>query len=230
MKILQVKNLSKSFGNKNVIKDVSFEIEKGKIVGLLGKNGSGKTTILKIINDLLTIDKGEILINGEKVGEKSKAMVSYLPERSYLDRSWTVKQIFTFFEEFYSDFDRNKAEKLLEDLGLDIDAKISKMSKGMVEKVQLILVMSRNAQLYVLDEPLGGVDPATREYILNTILSNFNENASLLITTHLVSDVEKIFDQVLVINNGEIVLSGDADQLRDENNASINEIFIKTVK
>ena len=157
-------------------------------------------------------------------------MVSYLPERSYLDRSWTVKQIFTFFEEFYSDFDRNKAEKLLEDLGLDIDAKISKMSKGMVEKVQLILVMSRNAQLYVLDEPLGGVDPATREYILNTILSNFNENASLLITTHLVSDVEKIFDQVLVINNGEIVLSGDADQLRDENNASINEIFIKTVK
>ena len=183
-----------------------------------------------MINDLLTIDKGEILINGEKISVSTKAQVSYLPERSYLDRSKTIKDIFDFFEDFYDNFDRKKAQKLLAELGLDVNQKLSKMSKGMKEKVQLVLVMSRKAKLYVLDEPLGGVDPSTRDYILKTILSNFDENSSLLITTHLIYDVEKILDRVIFIDNGKIILENNADALREEHNASIDEIFRRTVK
>lgn len=230
MKVLEVKNVSKSFDEHKVVNNVSFEIKKGEIVGLLGKNGSGKTTIIKMINDLLTIDNGEILIDGEKIGVLSKTKVSYLPERTYLDRSKTVKQIFDYFEDFYQNFNREKAEKLLEELGLDINQKLSKMSKGMKEKVQLVLVMSRKANLYVLDEPLGGVDPSTRDYILKTILSNFEDDSSLLITTHLIADVEKILDRVLFIDNGEIILEGDADALRESEGVSINEIFRRKVK
>ena len=229
MSILSVKNVSKSFDNKKIIDDVSFEIEKGKIVGLLGKNGSGKTTILKMINDLLTIDGGEILVNGERVSDKTKAMISFLPERTYLESSQTVNQVFTYFEEFYSDFDRKKAELLLKDLDLDLNTSLSKMSKGMKEKIQLILVMSRNASLYILDEPLGGVDPSTRDYIMKTILSNFGENSSMLITTHLVADVEKILDQVIFIDKGKIVLNKDAEQLREKEKSSINEIFRRII-
>ena len=230
MKVLEVKNVSKSFDEHKVVNNVSFEIKKGEIVGLLGKNGSGKTTIIKMINDLLTIDNGEILIDGEKIGVLSKTKVSYLPERTYLDRSKTVKEIFDYFEDFYQNFNREKAEKLLEELGLDINQKLSKMSKGMKEKVQLVLVMSRKANLYVLDEPLGGVDPSTRDYILKTILSNFEDDSSLLITTHLIADVEKILDRVLFIDNGEIILEGDADALRESEGVSINEIFRRKVK
>jgi len=230
MTILEVKNVSKSFDNKKIIDNLSFSVESGKIVGLLGKNGCGKTTILKMINDLLTVDSGDIWVNGEKISDKTKAVISYLPERTYLDPKHTVKEVFDYFETFYKDFDRNKAEKLLNDLDLDINAKLSKMSKGMKEKVQLILVMSRTARLYILDEPLGAVDPATRDYILKTILSNFDENASMIITTHLVSDVEKILDEVLFIDKGKIVLQGEADKLRTENNSSINEIFRRTLK
>lgn len=227
--LLSIKNVSKSFGDKKVVDDVSFSVPKGKIVGLLGKNGSGKTTILKMINDLLTVDQGEILICGQKVSTKTKALVSFLPERTYLNPTLTVKQTFDFFEDFYSDFDREKAQDLLNDLGLDLNARLAKMSKGMKEKIQLVLVMSRRASLYVLDEPLGGVDPSTRDYIMQTILKNFGEESSILITTHLISDVEKIIDQVVFIDNGKIILNRDAEELREEQNASIDEIFRRTV-
>jgi ABC-2 type transport system ATP-binding protein len=230
MDILQIKNLEKSFGEKKIIDNVSFNVKSGKIVGLLGKNGSGKTTIIKMINDLLTIDGGEILINGEKVSEKTKAIVSYLPERTYLDNTKTITEVFDYFEDFYSDFDRKKAEELLKDLDLDINARLAKMSKGMKEKVQLILVMSRRAKLYILDEPLGGVDPSTRDYIMMTILSSFGEDSSIIITTHLIADVEKILDEVIFIDKGKIVLKGNADKLRQKENASINEIFRRKVK
>ena len=230
MEILKVENVSKSFDNKKIINDVSFSVESGKIVGLLGKNGSGKTTILKMINDLLTIDSGSITIAGVKVSEKSKALVSFLPERTYLNGNQTVKQVFDFFEDFYADFDRKRAEELLKDLDLDIDASLLKMSKGMKEKVQLVLVMSRRAKLYILDEPLGGVDPSTRDYIMKTILKNFSEDSAMIITTHLVSDVEKILDEVIFIDKGKTVLSGSADKLREEYNISIDEIFRREIK
>lgn len=230
MKILQVKNVHKSFDGKKIIDNVSFDIKKGKIVGLLGKNGSGKTTVLKMINDLLTVDEGEILVNGQKISPKTKAKVSYLPERTYLESGQTVAQVFKFFETFYNDFDRSKAETLLKDLDLDINASLSKMSKGMKEKIQLILVMSRRADLYILDEPLGGVDPSTRDYILQTILSNFGEDSSLLITTHLIADVEKILDEVIFIDKGKIILNANADELRQKEKLSINEIFRREVK
>lgn len=230
MDILEVKNVSKSFDDKKVLDDVSFSIPKNKIVGLLGRNGSGKTTILKMINDLLTIDSGEILVMGNKIGVETKSAISYLPERTYLDNEQTVAQVFKFFQEFYADFDRQKAEKLLLDLDLDINAKISKLSKGMKEKIQLILVMSRKAKLYILDEPLGGVDPITRDYILKTILSNFGEDSSLLITTHIVQDIEKILDQVIFIDNGKVILNEETDQLRQREGASINDIFRRVIK
>ena len=230
MEILQVKNVSKSFDGRKIVDGVSFSVERGKIVGLLGKNGSGKTTVIKMINDLLTKDSGEILINGEKIGVKTKKIVSYLPERSYLDTSKKIYQIFDYFEDFYTDFDRQKAEKMIAELDLTLDMKISKMSKGMREKISLALVMSRNADLYVLDEPLGGVDPVTRDKILKTILSNFGDNSSLIITTHLISDVEKILDKVIFIDGGKILLEGDADKLRESENASINDIFRRVVK
>ncbi len=230
MEILKIKNIEKSFGDKKIINDVSFSIKSGKIVGLLGKNGSGKTTIIKMINDLLTIDKGQILIDGQEISEKTKAIVSYLPERTYLDNTKTIAQVFDYFQDFYENFDRPKAESLLKDLDLDVNAGLAKMSKGMKEKLQLILVMSRSAKLYILDEPLGGVDPSTRDYIMQTILSNFGENSSILITTHLIADVEKILDEVIFIDKGKVVLKGDADKLRQKEYASINEIFRRKVK
>ena len=230
MNVLEVKGVSKSFDGKKIIDGVSFNIERGKIVGLLGKNGSGKTTVLKMINDLLTTDGGEILVGEEKIGPRTKAKISYLPERTYLESGSTVKEVFDFFEDFYPDFNREKAESLLKDLDLEIGASLSKMSKGMKEKIQLVLVMSREADLYILDEPLGGVDPSTRDYILETILSNFGEGASLLITTHLISDVERILDDVIFIDKGKIILNENADTLREREGASINEIFRRKVK
>ena len=197
---------------------------------MLGKNGMGKTTFLKLINDLLTPTSGEVLINGEKPNINSKKVISYLPERTYLDKSMKVSQIITFFDEFYDNFNKEKAIKLLKDLDLDINSKVSKMSKGMQEKLQLILVMSREAELYILDEPLGGVDPATRDYILDTILSNFSEGASVIISTHIISDIERILDDVIFIDKGEIVLISSADELRKKENASIDEIFRRCFK
>ena len=230
MELVKCNNLCKEFDNKQILNNINLIIPKGKIVGLLGKNGSGKTTLIKLINDLLTPTSGEVLINEEKPSIKSKKVISYLPERTYLDKSMKISQIITFFDEFYDNFDKEKAIKLLKDLDLDINSKVSKMSKGMQEKLQLILVMSREAELYILDEPLGGVDPATRDYILDTILSNFSEGASVIISTHLISDIERILDEVIFINKGKIVLTSSADELRKKENASIDEIFRRCFK
>ena len=230
MKLLEVKHLDKSFDNKQILKNINFSILNGKIVGLLGKNGAGKSTLIKLINDLLTPTNGEILVKGKKIGIDTKKVISYLPERTYLNKQMKVSEVISYFEDFYDNFDSEKAKRLLKDLDLDINQKLSKMSKGMQEKVQLVLVMSRNADLYVLDEPLGGVDPATRDYILDTILSNFNENASVIISTHLISDIEKILDEVIFIDNGKIVLQSNADKLRNKEKLSIDEIFRRLFK
>ncbi len=230
MELLEIKNLSKSFDQKEILSDVNLTITGGKIVGLLGKNGAGKTTLIKLINDLLTPTSGEILINGNKVGVKTKKVVSYLPERTYLNKQMKVSEVIDYFKDFYDNFDDKKAKKLLKDLDLDINQKLTKMSKGMQEKVQLVLVMSRKADLYILDEPLGGVDPATRDYILDTILSNFNDGASVIISTHLISDIERILDEVIFIDKGKIILQSDADKLRNKEKSSIDEIFRRMFK
>lgn len=230
MKLVECKHIYKSYGTKEVLKDINLTIPKGKIIGLLGKNGTGKTTLIKLINDLLVPTKGEILINGNNVGVESKKVISYLPERTYLDKTMTVNEVVKFFEEFYENFDKTKALKLLKDLDLDTNLKLSKMSKGMQEKVQLVLVMSRSADLYILDEPLGGVDPATRDYILDTILSNFNDGASVIISTHLISDIERILDEVIFIDKGKIVLTSDTDTLREKEGTSIDSIFRRMFK
>ena len=223
--IIEYKNVNKSFGEKQVLKDINLKIKSNKIVGLLGKNGSGKSTLFKLANDLLTLSSGEIMIDGKPVSVESKKLVSYLPERPYLNPALRVIDAINMFETFYEDFDKKKAEKLLVDLDLDKDMRLSKMSKGMKEKVQLVLVMSRHAKIYILDEPLGGVDPASRDYILQTILKNFDENSTLLISTHMIADIEKILDEVIFIDNGEIVLQEDADKLREKEGCSIDEIF-----
>ena len=225
MELLKYVGVSKNFGEKEVLKNINFTISSGKIIGLLGKNGTGKSTLIKLANDLLTPTEGEILVKGEKVGVNSKRIIAYLPERTYLDKSMSVNEVINYFKDFYENFDCEKAYKLFKDLDLDVNQKISQMSKGMQEKVQLVLVMSRNADLYILDEPLGGVDPATRDYILDTILTNFNEGASVVISTHLISDIERILDEVIFIDKGEIVLQSECDELRKKENGSIDEIF-----
>ena len=223
--ILEYKGINKNFGEKQVLKNVNLKIESNKIIGLLGKNGSGKSTLFKLANDLLTPTSGEVLVNGMPISPETKKIVSYLPERSYLDTSLKVCDAIKLFETFYEDFDKEKAEKLLVDLQLDKDMRLSKMSKGMKEKVQLVLVMSRRAKIYILDEPLGGVDPASRDYILQTILKNFDKNATLFISTHMIADIEKILDEVVFIDEGEIVLQENADKLRKKEKSSIDEIF-----
>lgn len=230
MELLEFKNVIKKYGKKEVLKDISFEIPRGKIIGLLGKNGTGKTTILKLINDLLVPTSGEILVNGKNIGIDSKKIVSYLPERTYLDKTMTVAQTLDYFEDFYDNFDRDKATKIIDNFNLDINEKLLKMSKGMQEKIQLALVMSRRAELYILDEPLGGVDPATRDYILDTIISNFDDNASVIISTHLISDIERILDEVIMIDDGKIVITANADDLRNRENSSIDDIFRRKFK
>ena len=230
MELLECKDLCKSFDNRVILDNVNIKIERGKIVGLLGKNGQGKTTLIKLINDLLTPTSGEVLINGKKPSIESKKIISYLPERTYFDKSMKVSDIIKYFKEFYDNFNEEKALKLLDDLELDKNLRLAKMSKGMQEKVELILVMSREADLYILDEPLGGVDPATRDYILDTILSNFKDGASVIISTHLIADIERILDEVLFIDKGKIILTGDADTIRKKEKASIDEIFRRSFK
>ena len=230
MKLLEVKHLTKTFDGKKILDDVNLVIPEGRIIGLLGKNGAGKSTLIKSINDLLTIDEGEILFKGKKIGVYSKENISYLPERTYLDKSMKVCEVIDYFTEFYKDFDKERAYRLLKDLKLDSEKRIIKMSKGMQEKLQLILVMSRDADLYILDEPLSGVDPATRDYILDTILSNFKEGASIIISTHLITDIERILDEVIFMDNGKIILTSKADELREREKSSIDDVFRRMFK
>ena len=223
--ILEYKKVNKSFGEKQILKDINLKIKSNRIVGLLGKNGSGKTTLFKLANDLFTTSSGEVLIDGKKVSVESKKIVSYLSDRQFLSPSLTVSQAINIFETFYEDFNSQKAEQLLIDLNLDKNMQLSKMSKGMKEKVQLVLAMSRRAKLYILDEPLGGVDPASRDYILQTILKNFDKGATLLISTHMIADIEKILDEIVIIDEGEIIEHAEADELRSREKCSIDEYF-----
>ena len=200
MNLIEIKDLTKSYGKKQALKDINLTIEPGNIYGLLGPNGSGKTTLIKIINNLLTPTSGEIKIKGNTPGIESKKIISYLPERTYLNMNFKVKEVLDYFEDFYDNFDRKKALTLLRKLNINPEDKLKTMSKGTKEKVQLILVMSRKADLYILDEPIGGVDPASRDYILETILSNFDDKASMIISTQLIQDIESILDNVIFIN------------------------------
>ncbi len=211
--VLEVKSLTKRYGKFTALKDVSISIEGGKIIGLLGQNGSGKTTFLKCVAGLLTADEGEIFVCGEPLGENTKKVVSFLPERTYLDQSKTVDEAIEFFADFYEDFDAAKAREMLSTLGVDSKAKMKTLSKGTKEKVQLILVMARNAELFLLDEPLGGVDPATREFILHTILSAYKGGATIIVSTHLISDVEEILDEYILVEENRFTVYGDVKSL-----------------
>ena len=228
--IVEFKNVRKNYSKKEVLKDLNLEIPKGKIVGLLGPNGSGKTTMIKLMNGLLQPDEGSIEIKGVKPSVETKKIVSYLPERTYLNDWMKVKDILEFFKDFYEDFDIEKANNMLETLKIDKNEKLKTMSKGTKEKVQLVLVMSRTADLYILDEPIGGVDPAARSYILKTILTNYNENSTLLIAIHLISEIENICDDVIFISSGEIVLQGNVDEIREEKGKSIDALFREEFK
>lgn len=225
MAILECSGLTKRYGAKTALDGFSVKIEPGKIVGLLGPNGSGKTTLLKLANGLLTPNGGEVLINGEKPGIESKKITSYLPDRNYLPDWMSFDKLADFFEDFYSDFDRTRAEDMISRLDLDRKMSIHQMSKGTKEKVQLIMTMSRRAKLYLLDEPIGGVDPATRDYILETIIRNYDSEASVVISTHLISDVEKILDDAIFINEGKMVLCSSVDEIREQHNKSVDEYF-----
>lgn len=230
MDLVECKKLSKNFGSKKVLDDISFTIGKGKIVGLLGPNGSGKTTLIKLLNDLLVPTSGEVLIAGFKPGIDTKKIVSYLPDKTYLNQDWKVIEVIEYFKDFYEDFDENKAKKLLKRLDINENDQLKVMSKGTKEKVQLVLTMSRKAKLYILDEPIGGVDPASRDYILDTILTNFNEEASILISTHLISDIERVLDEVIFLNKGKITRRGSCDELRKKEKKSMDEIFREEFK
>ncbi len=228
--ILVCNELEKNYSCVKALNGVDLKLEKGKIIGLLGPNGSGKTTFIKIVAGLLKADKGEVLIDGEAVSEKTKAYVSYLPEKNYLDDTMKVYETLDLFSDFYQDFDKEVALKMLENLDIDLNRKYKNLSKGMKEKVQLVLVMSRKAKLYLLDEPIGGVDPATRDYILNTIVSNYAPDSTVLISTHLIADVEKVLDEFIFIKNGEIVMQSGVDSLREEKGVSVDEYFREVFK
>ena len=230
MPILECRKLSKSYGRAQALDGVSFAIEPGRIVGLLGPNGSGKSTLIKLANGLLTPTGGEILIDGNAPGQKSHAMVSYLPERTAIPTWMSAGQLMDFYEDFYRDFRRQAAEEMLHRLDIQPGQRIRQMSKGTREKVQLIMVMSRSARLYLLDEPIGGVDPATRDYILSTIISNYNPSARVVISTHLISDVEKVLDEVVFIDKGHLVLQASVDQIREEKGMSVDALFREVFK
>ena len=225
MAILECRDLSKRFGAVQALDTVSLAVEPGRVIGLLGPNGSGKTTLLKLANGLLTPTGGEILIDGRAPGRESRRIVSYLPDRPYLAEWMTVKQLLDFFGDFYADFDRDRATEMLLRLNIGENMRIKEMSKGTREKAQLILVMSRRAKLYLLDEPIGGVDPATRDYILETIIRNYNPEAAVIISTHLIADVEQVLDDVIFINGGRIVLQSSVDGIREEHGMSVDQYF-----
>lgn len=223
--ILEAKGLTKSYGPKVALEDLNLTLEKGKIIGLLGPNGSGKSTFIKLCNGILQPSKGDILIGGHKIGIETKKIVSYLPERTYLDDNMSPVQMINYFSDFYEDFDANKAFDMLASLKVNPKDKMKTMSKGTKEKVQLILVMSRQAQLYMLDEPIGGVDPAARDYILRTIITNYNPDASVIISTHLITDIEQVLDEVIFIQNGNLRLHKTVDEIRSIEGKSVDALF-----
>lgn len=225
MPILECVGLTKKYGRVLALDNVSLQLEPGRIIGLLGPNGSGKSTMIKLANGLLTPSDGEILIDGEKPGPDSKSIVSYLPERTYLPNWMSTKQALDYFEDFYKDFRRDRAEEMLASLNIQLKQRIRQMSKGTREKLQLILVMSRAAKLYLLDEPIGGVDPAARDYILRTIVSNYEKGATVVICTHLIADIEQILDEVVFINRGHIILHENVEKLKQERGMSVDAVF-----
>lgn len=222
---IEIDNLTKEFGSTTALDSVSLQLEKGQIVGLLGPNGSGKTTLIKILNGLLTPTAGKALINGKEPGVETKKVVAFLPDRNALPDYMTTTQLMDLYQDFFTDFNRGKAESMIADLGIDMKQQMKKMSKGTKEKLQLCLVMAREAQVYLLDEPIGGVDPATRDYILRTIISNYNEDAVVVISTHLISDVESVLDDVIFLKEGRVVLHRPADEIREEKGESIDQLF-----
>lgn len=228
--ILKCTNLSKTYDFDNALNNVNLSIETGKIIGLLGPNGSGKTTFIKLLNGLLKPTEGEIFIDGKNPGVETKKIVAYLPDKNYLDNSKTVKAILQLFADFYDDFDLERAQNMLKDLGIDITRRFKLLSKGMKEKVQLILVMCRRAKLYLLDEPIAGVDPAARDYILNTVIKNYNREATVIISTHLIADVEKVLDEAIFISKGEILLYQDVKSIINEHSKTVDEYFREVFK
>lgn len=224
--ILECKGLTKQYNNHvNALTNLNLVLERGQIIGLLGPNGSGKTTLIKLINDLLIPTEGQVLIDGMAPGVETKKIVSYLPERTYLDPSMKIKDIISYFSDFYENFVTDRAYHMMTDLEIDVNSRMRALSKGTKEKVQLALVMSRDAHLYVLDEPIGGVDPAARDYILQTILTNYNENATILISTHLITDIENILDRVLFLKQGQVVLNAAVDEIRMNQGKSVDALF-----
>lgn len=228
--LVELQQVSKSYGGAVALNNVNLKLSAGRIIGLLGPNGSGKTTLIKLINGLLQPEYGQILINGRTPSPETKQIVSYLPDTTYLDENMKVSDAIAFFKDFYADFDQERALHLLQDLHIDLQSRMKHLSKGNKEKVQLILVMSRQAQLYVLDEPIGGVDPAARDYILKTIINNYSPTASVIISTHLISDVEQILDEVIFLQYGSVVRQGNVDDLRIESGESIDELFRRDFK
>jgi ABC-2 type transport system ATP-binding protein len=224
--VLECYGLTKSYNKMhNALNNLNLTLDRGQIIGLLGPNGSGKTTFIKLINDVLVPTSGEVRINGMTPGVETKKIISYLPERTYLDETMKVKEVISYFSDFYDNFSTERAYQMLNDLQISTAARLKTLSKGTKEKVQLILVMSRDADLYVLDEPIGGVDPAARDYILSTILNNYNENSAILISTHLIQDIENILDRVLFIKQGQLVLNATVDEIRTEQGKSVDTLF-----
>ncbi|OON95474.1 MAG: hypothetical protein ATN36_08230 [Epulopiscium sp. Nele67-Bin005] len=228
--IVQFKNISKTYRKKVALNNVNIEIPEGRVVGLLGPNGSGKSTMIKLMNGLIQPNHGKILIDGKKISQSTHNLIAYLPERTYLNNHMNAIQLIDFFGDFYSNFNKERAVSMLKELNINLEDKLSTMSKGTKEKVQLILVMARDAKLYILDEPIGGVDPAGRDYILGTIIRNYDPESTLIIATHLIQEVENICDDIIFIHNGIIKLHGNVDDLREENGKSIDNLFREMFK
>jgi ABC-2 type transport system ATP-binding protein len=222
---IEINNLTKEFGTLTALDSVALELEKGQIVGLLGPNGSGKTTLIKILNGLLTPTAGTVSINGMEPGVETKKIVAYLPDRNALPDYMNTQQLMELYQDFFADFNRTKAENMIQDLGINMKQQMKRMSKGTKEKLQLCLVMAREADVYLLDEPIGGVDPATRDYILRTIISNYNEDAVVIISTHLISDIESVLDDVVFLKEGKVVLHKMAEDIREETGESVDQLF-----
>ena len=228
--ILECRDLTKKYGSKYALYNLNLSLERGQIVGLLGPNGSGKTTLIKLANALLRPTGGQILINGTKPGVETKRIISYLPDRNYLGKHMRVNEAMTYYNTFYDNFDLGRASQMMDSLDIDPGSRLSSLSKGTLEKVQLILVMSREADLYILDEPIGGVDPAARDYILQTILTNYNENATVLISTHLISDIENVLDRAVFLQEGQLVLNASVDEIRSQHGKSVDALFREVFK